>query len=192
MIEQTRLRIIDMNVPDASDDELIASTPRDPAAFGLLYRRYLDPLYRYLAARVGNPAEVEDLTSQVFLAALEGLGRYHSQGHFPAWLFSIARRKVADHYRGRRPQVPLEQAFNLASPSNDPLTQALRAEELEDLQKQLALLKEEDRELLRLRFAAGLNFGEIAVVLGRNESAVKMAFYRLLQRLEKQLEGNHV
>lgn len=191
MIEQTRLKMIQMNAPDASDDELIANVPVDPAAFGVLYRRYLDPVYRYFYARVGNPAEAEDLTSQVFLAAFESLANYRSQGRFPAWLFSIARRKIADHYRGRRPQVPLDLAANLASPSNDPLAQTLQVEELESLQKHLALLAEDDRELLRLRFAARLNFTEIAAVLGRGESSVKMALYRLLKHLENQMEVNH-
>ena len=191
MIEQTRLKMIQMNAPDASDDELITNVPVDAAAFGALYRRYLDPVYRYFYARVGSPAEAEDLTSQVFLAAFESLANYRSQGRFPAWLFSIARRKIADHYRGRRPQVPLDLAANLASPSNDPLAQTLQVEELESLQKHLALLAEDDRELLRLRFAARLNFTEIAAVLGRGESSVKMALYRLLKHLENQMEVNH-
>jgi len=191
MIEQTRLKMIQMNAPDASDDELIANVPVDAAAFGVLYRRYLDPVYRYFYARVGSPAEAEDLTSQVFLAAFESLANYRSQGRFPAWLFSIARRKIADHYRGRRPQVPLDLAANLYSPSIDPLAQTLQVEELESLQKHLALLAEDDRELLRLRFAARLNFTEIAAVLGRGESSVKMALYRLLKHLENQMEVNH-
>jgi RNA polymerase sigma-70 factor, ECF subfamily len=191
MIEQTRLKIIEMNASDLSDDELIANMPGDPAAFGLLYRRYLDPVYRYLYARVGSPAEAEDLTSLVFLAALESLSNYRSQGRFPAWLFSIARRKIADHYRGRQPQVPLDFAADQASPSNDPLAQTLKDEELVSLQKHLALLAEDDRELLRLRFAARLNFTEIAAVLGRRESSVKMALYRLLKRLESQMQVNH-
>jgi RNA polymerase sigma-70 factor (ECF subfamily) len=191
MLEQTRLKIVPMNAPDATDDELIARMKADPAAFGLLYCRYLDSLYRYHYARVGSKAEAEDLTSQVFLAALEGLAGYHSQGHFPAWLFSIARRKIADHYRGHRPQAPLELASNLTSPGGDLLAQVLQAEELASLQDQLALLAEDNRELLRLRFAARLNFSEMTTVLGRSESSVKMAFYRLLQRLQKQLEVNH-
>ena len=191
MIEQTRLKIIEMDTWTSNDDELIARVPKDPASFGLLYRRYLDPLYRYMFARVGNQAEAEDLTSQVFLAALESLAHYRSQGRFPAWLFSIARRKIADHCRSRQPQSPLELAANLASSAPDPLAETLRVEELESLKEQLALLTEDERELLRLRFAARLNFSEIAVLLDRNESSVKMTLYRLLPRLEKRLEVNH-
>ena len=191
MLEQTGLRINRMDIPEASDDELIGRMRTDLAAFGLLYRRYLDPVYRYLYFRVGTAAEAEDLTSQVFLAALEGLPRYHSQGHFPAWLFAIARRKIADHYRGFRPQAQLKLAANLASPGADPLAEALASEQLASLHNQLARLDEDERELLRLRFAAGLNFGEMAAVLDRSESSVKMAIYRLLQRMQKQMEGNH-
>ena len=83
---------------------------RSPAAFAELYRQYLKPVYRYLYLKTGSPAEAEDLTSQVFLSALEGLPRYRHQGHFSAWLFSLARRKAADYYRSRKPQASLDEA----------------------------------------------------------------------------------
>src|SRR5512143_3288299 len=82
---------------------------RSPAAFAELYRQYFKPVYRYLYLKTGSPAEAEDLTSQVFLSALEGLPRYRHQGHFSAWLFSLARRKAADYYRSRKPQASLDE-----------------------------------------------------------------------------------
>ncbi len=166
---------------------------RSPAAFEALYRQYLTPVYRYLYLKTGSPAEAEDLTSKVFLAALEGLPRYRHQGHFSAWLFSLARRKAADYYRGRQPQASLDEGESEPhAPEADLLAGVIHAEELRSLGGLIAALPEEERELVRLRFAAGLGFEVIAAVLGKKTSAVKMALYRLLERMEKQLEASHV
>src|SRR5512139_3936307 len=72
----------------------------DAEAFAELYRRYLTPVYRFIFRRVGGDVAVaEDLTSQVFLEALDGLSGYRERGRFVAWLFTIARRRLADRYR---------------------------------------------------------------------------------------------
>jgi RNA polymerase sigma-70 factor (ECF subfamily) len=175
----------------ADDDVLVEHAQSDPAAFAKLYRRYLTPVYRYVFARIGNVADAEDLTSQVFLAALEALPRYQGSGRFSAWLFSIARRKVADHYRARRAQAPLEAITRLPASGDDPLEQVAADEELRELARRIGRLHEDERELLRLRFAAQLSFAEIAALLKRKPSAVKMSLYRLLERLESQMESGN-
>ncbi len=176
---------------DSLLDELIDS-PHNPAAFGELYRKYLTPVYRYLYLRVGgSAADAEDLTSQVFLDALEGLPHYRHQGHFAAWLFSIARRKAADHYRRPGADLLQEDDASPASTESDLLAQIIHQEELQDLARLIGSLSEEERELLRLRFAARLGFDEIALLLNRKTSAVKMSLYRLLERMETRLEADH-
>lgn len=174
---------------EVSDEELVARAQDDPQAFADLYDRYLPLVYRYLYARIGEPEEVEDLTSQVFLDALRAFPRYRHQGHFAAWLLVIARRKAADHYRKRIPQVSIDMAGGMHSTEPNPLAQVVQADELCRLSELVNELAEEERELLRLRFAARLSFGEIAGLLKRKESAVKMALYRLLERLQAQLEA---
>ncbi len=176
---------------ETRDELSLAGFDPDPAAFGTIYRRYLDPVYRYLLARVGSTADAEDLTSQVFLAALEGLPRYKHQGYFAAWLFSIARRKAADYFRRRSPEEPLDPETDLPSPDGDILTHIIHQENLQSLVHLLARIPEEERELLRLRFAARLTFDEMALILNRKTSAIKMSFYRLLDRLENLLEADH-
>ncbi len=171
-----------------SDEELVLQARQDPAAVGALYRRYLERAYRYLMARTGSRAEAEDLTSQVFLAVIEGLPSYRERGQFAAWLFSIARHKVNDYYRHRRPQAALDESMHASFASDEPLAQVLQADERGSLQEALAGLREDERELLRLRFAACLSFGEIAAVLNRRPSAVKMSLYRLLGRIQRQME----
>jgi len=173
----------------AEEDEadLLAACQVDPAAFTSLYHYYVAAVYRYVYFRLGNQVDAEDLVSQVFLAALEGLPNYNHRGFFAAWLFGIARRKVADHYR--KPRVdPLHSLAESASADPDPLSQIILGEELSALLALIARQPAADQEMLRLRYAAGLSFEQIAAILRRSPAAVKMSLYRLLTRLGKQLE----
>ncbi len=167
----------------------LAAALRDPSAFTPLYRHYVDPVYRYLFSRVGNQQDAQDLTSQVFLAALEGLANYRDDGHFAAWLFGIARHKAMDHFRRRRPDLPLDAFFDPPD-FPDPLGTIIREEEKARLRSLVRELHENDQELLRLRFNAGLSFAEIAVLLNRTQEAVKKNLYRLIDRLAKKYSPN--
>jgi RNA polymerase sigma-70 factor, ECF subfamily len=181
--------------PDTPADEevvLIKKAKRDPTAFAPIYRKYLEQVYYYLFARVGDRHAAEDLTAQVFLEALEGLPRYRDKGNFPAWLFTIARRKAVDHHRRNQPEVELHAAKNTQDPGQDMLANLLHAESLQSLNQLITNLEEDERELLRLRFAAGLKYADLAALLKRKESAVKMNLYRLLSRLKRQLEAENV
>jgi RNA polymerase sigma factor (sigma-70 family) len=168
----------------SQDAALVKASRRDPAAFATLYRRYVTPIYRYLYSRVGEAAMAEDLTTQVFIEALEGLANYREQGHFAAWLFTIARRRVADHYRRQRSHLPLDEALDSPAGGESPLVRLVRQESLQRLASLVAELDEDQQELLRLRFAGGLTYGQIGAVVGRSEAAVKMAVHRLLRHLE--------
>jgi RNA polymerase sigma-70 factor (ECF subfamily) len=171
---------------EQEDASLVRAAQRDRAAFAPLYDRYVTRVYRYLYSRIGDAHAAEDATAQVFTEALAGLGGYREQGRFAPWLLSIARRRAADYHR-RRDHAPLEAA--LAQPGEqDPLAKLVREEELRRLAELVGALDEEARELLRLRFAAGLTYGEIGGMLGRSEDAVKMAVHRLLRRLQRSWE----
>ncbi len=172
------------------DAALVRAARRDPAAFAALYRRYVGPVYRYLYSRLGRVAEAEDLTAQAFSEALQALPQYRERERFAAWLFAIARRRLADHYRRRRPAEPLDERLPSGAKEADPLGQVLRTEALERLAALVAGLGEAEQEMLRLRFAGGLSYAEMAAVLGKREGAVKMAMHRLLRRLEQDWEGH--
>ena len=163
------------------EDALVEKARQDPDAFAALYRHYLTPLYRYLLSRVHNIHDAEDLTSQVFMEALDGLitHRYKTGGSFPAWLFTIARHRLVDFYR-QHPTVPLDDP-----PASEPelMTAIEKGEDVQRLAHLLAQLDEQHRELLRLRFSASLSFAEIGILEGRSEAAVKMAVYRTLDFL---------
>jgi RNA polymerase sigma-70 factor (ECF subfamily) len=160
----------------------------DADAFAELYQRYLTPVYRFIFRRVGgDAATAEDLTSQVFLEALRGLGGYRERGQFVAWLFTITRRRLADRYR-KAEMDSLEDVPEALLGISDDLE---HHENMARLKQLLATLNEDQRELLQLRFSAELGFADMAVVLGRSEAAAKMSLYRVLDGLRNQWEADH-
>lgn len=172
----------------AANLDLIDKAKSDPAAFASLYRQFRDPVFYYIYSRVGNRKDAEDLVEQVFLNILEDLKGYRDEGHFAAWIFTIARSRVADFYRRRKPSASIEQLYSLRDPLQDPVEHMIHSENLKSLGALLHLLEEEERELLRLRFSARLSFKDIACILKRKESAIKMSYYRLIERLQSQWE----
>jgi RNA polymerase sigma-70 factor (ECF subfamily) len=172
----------------APEDErlLVADARKHPEAFVALYNRYARSVFRYLYSRTGAHPEAEDLTAQTFLEALEALPRYRDQGCFAAWLFAIARRKAADHFR-RRPSLPLDEAGGLAACEDLP-GEVARTDEIDRLKAAIRVLSEEEQEWIRLHFTAGLTFREMSVLIGKSEDATKKAVYRLLAKLQRRLE----
>ena len=168
---------------------LVRLAQTDSHAFGALYDRYIQRVYRYCYYRTNNAPDAEDLTAQIFLAALEALPRYRQDGPFAAWLFSIARRKVTDHYR-RAPHVPLEEAI-LPPIHTDLAVDVESSQRREHLLRLIQGLGEQERELIHLRYVAELSFAEIARTIRKSEEAVKKALYRLIARLKRDLEADH-
>ena len=169
------------------DLELIRAARKDSKAFGGLYLRYVEPVFRYLCGRLENADEAEDVTAQTFLAAFESFDKFRQDGHFASWLFTIARNKAMDHFRRRRNSTPIDEIQDLPFES-EPLNGVIQSEQAAALSTLVRALPEEDRELLRLRFLAAMSFPEIAHFLHRNEEAVKKSVYRLLARLHDRLE----
>jgi len=162
----------------------------DPIALVSLYDRYARDIYRYLYSRVGNAADAEDLTAQTFMAVIESLPRYRHRGHFSAWIYQIARNKAMDLFRKQR-QDPIDLPYDTAS-SDEIMEQVIEGQAYEDLERLLKNLKEEEQELIRLRFTAELSFVEIAQLIGRKEDAVRKSINRILERLSRQMEVQNV
>lgn len=186
MLQHERNRLLE---DEASDEAvLIERAQADSTSFAALYQRYLDRIYLYLRARVTSDEDAADLTQQVFLQALAALPGYCQHGlPFAAWLFQIARNAVTDNYRRQRTMIPLENVPEGSQPllAQDVETNILRQERVDRLRKLLANLDPAKRELLALRFAAGLSTPQIAAVVGRSHAAVKKELTRTLQKLKE-------
>ena len=155
-----------------------------------IQRRYLPAVYGYVSARLANSAEAGDTTADVFAAAFAGLHRAPKPAApdaesdpVRAWLFGIARRKVADALRGRsrRPQEPLgeREAEMLAAPPGDsPEAKALTREAAHTLRGILETLPEIQREALCLRYAEELSADEIGAVMRKSANAVRQILHR--------------
>lgn len=155
--------------------------------FDVIYETYIRNVFRYVYNRTGNNKDAEDITSQIFLAVLESLPNYKDDGHFTAWIFTIARRKVIDFYRKKKPLTSLDDV-KFAFVDEDMDKNFIHQEHIRALNKVLNNLSENERELIRLRIVAELKFTDIARILKRSESAVKKAHYRLIERIKNHLE----
>lgn len=160
----------------------------DPKAFGQLYELYADRVYRYLACRVHDAVEAEDLTAETFVRAVEAVRGYRWQGvPFGAWLFRIAHNVLVDHWRraARHKTVALEEAHApVARTTADHIQQALTREELAWGLRQLTELQQ---EVITLRFVVGLSIAETAQAMQRSEPAVKDLQHKALIALRKHL-----
>jgi RNA polymerase sigma-70 factor (ECF subfamily) len=164
----------------------------DAEAFGELYDRYVDLVYRYISYRVAGQQLAEDLTSETFLRALRRIGSFTWQGRdVGAWFVTIARNLVADHYKSGR--YRLEMTTDDVTESGVQLVQdGPEGAVLEAMQNKVLLtavrqLGPEQQECIVLRFLQGLSVAETALAMGKNEGAVKALQYRAIRALGRLL-----
>ena len=159
-------------------------------AFGRLYDHYADTVYRYIYYRVGSKATAEDLTSETFLRALRRIGTFTWQGRdFGAWLVTIARNLVADHFKSSRFRLEVTTGEMLdsneceRSPEDSVLERLSNAALLEAVGR----LNPQQQECVTLRFLQGLSVAETARIMGKNEGAIKTLQYRAVRTLARLL-----
>jgi RNA polymerase sigma-70 factor, ECF subfamily len=174
----------------AQEAALVAAAQAKPEAFVPLYRRYLPPIYRYCYVRMGSREAAEDATSEAFLKALANLKSFRG-GCFAAWLFRIAHNVVADHWRQRRPNLPLDSAANELDPA--PALEDLVEARVERQQFQAALdaLTDDRRRVIELTLA-GWSGREIGWALNKTPAAVKAERYRALNQVREFLKQNRL
>lgn len=178
------------NLPIPEEGHLVHQAKSgDSEAFAQLYDAYMERVYRYVYFRVSDEQTAEDLASQVFLKAWEGLERYQINGSpFVAWLYTIAHNLVIDHYRTRKEAVGLDEIIPLAAEDESLDEQVGASFDLQIMREVLEILNEEQQQVLTLRFIAELSTEEIAKAMGKREGAVRALQMRALQMMSKHMQ----
>ncbi|GGM69751.1 DNA-directed RNA polymerase sigma-70 factor [Longimycelium tulufanense] len=171
--------------------ELVRAAQRgDTYAFGRLYDRYVDVVFRYVFFRLGDRSLAEDVTSETFLRALRRITSISYQGRdVGAWFVTIARNLVLDHVKSSRYrlEVPTAELAEPRHPSTGPEQEVLDEATHAELLRCVGQLNKDQRECIVLRFMQGLSVAETARVMGRNEGAVKALQHRAVRRLAQLL-----
>lgn len=166
----------------------------DSEAFGLIYDRYIDTVFRFIYFRVGNRQLAEDLTSDTFLRALKRIGSFTWQGRdLGAWLVTIARNLVADHFKSGRYRLEVTAGDVLDADREDRGPEGSPESAVVDHITNVALLSAvkrlnpEQQECIVLRFLQGFSVAETAQAMGKNEGAIKALQYRAVRALARLL-----
>ena len=167
----------------AAQDEgsLVVAARGDPTAFGELYDRHVDPVYRFCLRRLGTVEDAEDATAQVFTKALAAFPGFRG-GSFQGWLFAIAANVVVDAGRSERMHASLADADDVIDPEPGPEDSALSSDAARTVRELLTQLPPDQRRVLEMRLA-GLTGVEIAQALGRSHGTIRNLQHRTLVRL---------
>ncbi len=170
--------------------QLIARARRgDAEAYGALYDRYVDALYRFIALKVRGREAAEDLTHEVFLVGWQKLPSYREYGlKFSSWLYRIARNKVIDYYRRERSTEALENVpeTRLVA-AGGPADEVERGMMMAEVRSSLTRLNDDQRDVVIMRFIEGLTHEEIAEILGKTQGAVRLIQHRALDNLRQSM-----
>jgi RNA polymerase sigma factor (sigma-70 family) len=157
--------------PDNCNEQEDTSQPIEEWDFCELYDVYFDRVNRYLRCRVHHIWDADDLTTTVFLKALEKFHQYERRNPFASWIFRIAHNAFIDYLRKKR-EVPVDtQELVLQEPDEtwDPEKQLLNNEQIQYLHMKLEQLNQDQRDVLTLRYFADLKISQVAEVLGKTE-----------------------
>jgi len=177
---------------EADERLLIEAAQQDPARFADLYEINFERVYAYAVRRVGNRAEAEDLTAEVFHQALANLKRFEWRGiPFAAWLFRIAGNLISDRWQRSGREVSDDAAIESAQVKSGKTSPA----EIEEVERRATLfrlvdtLPVEQKRVVVLRFVEEKSIKEVASEIRKTEGAVKQLQFRALTNLRARLEG---
>jgi RNA polymerase sigma-70 factor, ECF subfamily len=178
-------------LPDEA--QLVQQAVDDPAAFAVIYDHYFSSVYNYIRYRVEDAPTADDLTATVFEKVLHNLHRFRAEkAPFGAWLFSIARNTVTDHRRRykQRKTVSIDRIRERVSDNLPPETFVIEKDRQQQLLDAVQQLPERERDIISLKFGAGLTNRHIADISNLSESNVGVIIYRAIRKLKTQLEAD--
>jgi RNA polymerase sigma-70 factor (ECF subfamily) len=162
---------------------------RDREAFGALYDKHVVRVYRHIYYMVGNTAEAEDLTAQAFLQAWEAIERYEIRGApFVSWLLRIAHNLAVSYLRSRREGAQLPDTLVDHGRQRNPEEAIQQQLEGERVREAILGLRDEQRQVIMLRFVEDLEYREVAEIVGKSVAAVRVIQHRALNALRKQMQ----
>ena len=176
---------------DAQAERILVDAAKagDQAALSELYQTYFPRLYRYILARTGNSYDAEDLTEEVFMRVLQAIKRFeHRKAPFSAWLFRIAHNAVISQRRketarGRSSQLNDGMQVDTAGPEE----LAEKHVALSEVMQAAKTLPDAQRQVISLRFAAGLTVAETARAMGKGEGNVKVIQHKAIAKLREMM-----
>lgn len=157
-------------------------------AFSQLVQRHERPLTMMIFKMVRDLEEAKDLSQTVFLKAFEGLPRFLSASSFKTWLYKIALNAVRDHLRKSKPVMVSAYLEDVPDPSDPPYEQLDKARDLKRMREAVEQLPEKQRLTLQLRVYEGLDYRDIAAIMGGTEGAARGNFFQAVKSLRETLE----
>lgn len=166
-------------------------------AFAQLYEMHFERVYRYVAFKIGDRTEAEDMTQQVFLNAYQSLPTFNWRGTpVSAWFFRIAHNQIVDHLRRKEKQTKRQTALTLnesiTSGADDPVAAAELSLDMERLSAATQGLTEAQREVISLRFAGDMPIAEVARIMGKSPGAIKALQHSAIIALRKAFSGREL
>ncbi len=178
-----------------NEQELVARATSKPAAFTAIYNHYFPRVYNYARYRVRDASAADEITAQVFEKALVKIESYQPErAPFAAWLFGIARNTVNQYLRFQRRHrwISLDLLFSRHSGDSSPEDTLILSESHTELMAAVAGLSDRERDIIALKFAAGLTNRRIATLTSLGESNVSVILYRSIRRLRNELSSREV
>ena len=171
-------------VTESDERVLIEAAQNDPGRFAELYELHFQRVYAYIACRIHDRSERQDLTAHVFQQALANIGKFKWRGApFVTWLYRIAANAIADHARKKSRELSEIELTTNTSVDSD-LEQVERRARLF---RAVETLPEDQRKVIVLRFGEEKSIREIASELNRSEGAIKQLQFRGLENLRARL-----
>lgn len=169
---------------------VLRAIEKDGSAFAELYDRHVVRVYRHIYYLVSDAREAEDLTAQTFLKAWEAVERYKERGApFVAWLLRIAHNLTVSHLRAKRDHGALEDVHVDGKMDRNPEQALEQASDEKSVREAVMKLRDEQRQVIMLRFVEELDYREVAAMIGKSVPAVRVIQHRALGNLRKIMQG---